>query len=443
MDKSQALAELKKYAADPNLQEECRMLRDFLLGDTSAYAPVAAAAKLGSVGLCEYFLQNGADIDETDSDFFSPLMNAVKYKRKDVVDFLISRNADVTYWFPEAESSALTLAAENGDAETFFLLLKHGAPLTERFDDYGYELSFEKRDLFISALKNRCREICLYLLESGYDWGEECRNTKWLYGNDLMEVVVQKLGVKDFFDDIIQEFVGRGQIPVAALRDDLQKMISCIPYFEELRRRENRLPDLPAHHFSLNELALYGVAGLEKGREDYIHNGIISFFARCTKNIFHYIHHFDNNLFARVYKMDAPPADMSDELRLMFYAYLATFHCIHERMFTGGRKNRIKDGSFVKSLLEIDRALESLPENAVISEETLRGKKSVRGQKNIDMLPGSMEHRLLHLCRYGTVAEVEALIEAGADINARVPFTDGCTEVNVFGEVAWRRPVLA
>ncbi|MCQ2378810.1 MAG: hypothetical protein MJ016_06320 [Victivallaceae bacterium] len=45
MDKSQALAELKKYAAEPDLQKECRMLRDFLLGDTSACAPVAAAAK--------------------------------------------------------------------------------------------------------------------------------------------------------------------------------------------------------------------------------------------------------------------------------------------------------------------------------------------------------------------------------------------------------------
>jgi ankyrin repeat protein len=53
----------------------------------------------------------------------------------------------------------------------------------------------------------------------------------------------------------------------------------------------------------------------------------------------------------------------------------------------------------------------------------------------------SLEHKLLLCCKTGTLEEVIDFINAGADVNARVPFINDDIEDKRYGAYAWCRPV--
>lgn len=53
----------------------------------------------------------------------------------------------------------------------------------------------------------------------------------------------------------------------------------------------------------------------------------------------------------------------------------------------------------------------------------------------------SLEHKLLLCCSKGSLEEVQDFINAGADVNARVPFINDDIEEKRYGAYAWCRPV--
>ncbi|GEM_PF-4958163 len=55
-------------------------------------------------------------------------------------------------------------------------------------------------------------------------------------------------------------------------------------------------------------------------------------------------------------------------------------------------------------------------------------------EKYLEIKPGSKEHRLLECCRTGTLEEMRALLEAGAEVNAYIPFMDDLDAPYVFGQ---------
>ncbi len=55
--------------------------------------------------------------------------------------------------------------------------------------------------------------------------------------------------------------------------------------------------------------------------------------------------------------------------------------------------------------------------------------------------PNSLEHLLLKKCENASFAEINAIIDAGADVNSYVPYIDGYEEYYQFGATALCRPI--
>ena len=86
-------------------------------------SPMVAACEGGYIDIVECLVENGYNIDHSDSDLPTPLFSACQYGNKDVVDFLLKRNCKVDA-INEYGQIALHAACENGNIDIVNSLLK-------------------------------------------------------------------------------------------------------------------------------------------------------------------------------------------------------------------------------------------------------------------------------------------------------------------------------
>ena len=86
------------------------------------------AAKAGYVGLCELFLEHGANLDARDKFAMTALHSASSMGHAQVVSLLTQRDADANASDQEGVT-ALMLAAQNGHADTMREVLRGGADI--------------------------------------------------------------------------------------------------------------------------------------------------------------------------------------------------------------------------------------------------------------------------------------------------------------------------
>jgi ankyrin repeat protein len=121
------------------------------------------AAKAGYVGLCELFVERGADLDAKDSFAMTALHSASAYGHTEVVSVLTHHGADANAANHEGVS-ALMLAGQYGHAETMREILRGGADIDATDKKLG-ESALHK------SAKSGRKEAVRLLLSAGCDSG--------------------------------------------------------------------------------------------------------------------------------------------------------------------------------------------------------------------------------------------------------------------------------
>ena len=89
-------------------------------------SPMVAACERGYIDIVQCLVENGYNIDHSDTNLPTPLFSACKYGKKDVVDFLLKENCKVDA-IGEYGEIALHAACENGNIDIVNILLKYNS----------------------------------------------------------------------------------------------------------------------------------------------------------------------------------------------------------------------------------------------------------------------------------------------------------------------------
>ena len=90
-----------------------------------------AIRKYASMEMLELMLENGVDLHEVDSDGISALDMAIKFKRKEVIQFCLDRGFDINISKRKSGITPVMLAACFHDIEMMKLLLDNGGELNK------------------------------------------------------------------------------------------------------------------------------------------------------------------------------------------------------------------------------------------------------------------------------------------------------------------------
>ena len=85
-----------------------------------------AIRKYASMEMLELMLENGVDLHEVDSDGISALDMAIKFKRKEVIQFCVDRGFDLNTSKRKSGITPVMLAACFSDIEMMEMLLNNG-----------------------------------------------------------------------------------------------------------------------------------------------------------------------------------------------------------------------------------------------------------------------------------------------------------------------------
>jgi ankyrin repeat protein len=88
-----------------------------------------AIRKHASLEMIKLLLDNGADLMETDSDGISALDMAIKFKRKDIIQFCIDKGFDINSTKRKSGIKPVMLAACFSDTEIMQMLLDAGGEI--------------------------------------------------------------------------------------------------------------------------------------------------------------------------------------------------------------------------------------------------------------------------------------------------------------------------
>jgi ankyrin repeat protein len=135
---------------------------EYELEDYDEIAPFFyAIRKYASMEMLELMLENGVDLKETDSDGISALDMAIKFKRKDVIQFCIDRDFDLNSSKRKSGITPVMLASCFSDLDMMKLLLDNGGDINH-FDktgmapkDYAKKLGQKKMLEFLDELGAR------------------------------------------------------------------------------------------------------------------------------------------------------------------------------------------------------------------------------------------------------------------------------------------------
>lgn len=118
------------------LKEGADLQKDILIGeeyDLDEYDTISslfyAIRKYASMEMIELMLEHGADLHKTDMDGVSALDMAIKFKRKDVIQFCIDKGFDINTTKRRSGIMPIMLAACFSDIEMMELLLANGADI--------------------------------------------------------------------------------------------------------------------------------------------------------------------------------------------------------------------------------------------------------------------------------------------------------------------------
>ena len=119
---------------------------------------VACCFGKGDVETVKILVENGAELESLDKFNATPLMHAVLNNYVEIVDYLISKGANVNHEVPQSTWPALCHAIFDGNLILAKILIKHGANVNAQF--YG-------RPVLCVALQRNYFDIADLLLEKG------------------------------------------------------------------------------------------------------------------------------------------------------------------------------------------------------------------------------------------------------------------------------------
>jgi len=90
-----------------------------------------AIRKYASMEMLELMLENGVDLHEVDSDGISALDMAIKFKRKEVIQFCLDRGFDINVSKRKSGITPVMLAACFSDIEMMKMLLASGGEINQ------------------------------------------------------------------------------------------------------------------------------------------------------------------------------------------------------------------------------------------------------------------------------------------------------------------------
>ncbi len=90
-----------------------------------------AIRKYASMEMLELMLENGIDLHEVDSDGISALDMAIKFKRKDVIQFCLDRGFELNVSKRKSGITPVMLAACFSDIEMMQMLLDNGGEINQ------------------------------------------------------------------------------------------------------------------------------------------------------------------------------------------------------------------------------------------------------------------------------------------------------------------------
>jgi len=90
-----------------------------------------AIRKYASMEMLELMLENGIDLHEVDSDGISALDMAIKFKRKDVIQFCLDRGFEINSSKRKSGITPVMLAACFSDIEMMQMLLDNGGEVNQ------------------------------------------------------------------------------------------------------------------------------------------------------------------------------------------------------------------------------------------------------------------------------------------------------------------------
>lgn len=96
--------------------------------DIAGQTALMYAAETGRMEVLEYLVSKGADVNAVSAgEHITPLMYAAAAGRLDVIEFLVDRGAKIDAVMAWRKDTALNIAAAKGHVETVKLLLEKGA----------------------------------------------------------------------------------------------------------------------------------------------------------------------------------------------------------------------------------------------------------------------------------------------------------------------------
>ncbi|MEY4641439.1 MAG: hypothetical protein RLZZ227_1433 [Pseudomonadota bacterium] len=143
-------------------------------------SPLAEAVRIANVNLVRMLLEAGADPDTANADGMTPLMQAAVTGVVKVAELLIDAGAEVNAAEQWKQQTALMWAAANGHGDMTRLLIEHGAQVTLRAvaTDWGSQITAEPRAQYrptggLTPLLYAARSGCITCIEAILDAGAD------------------------------------------------------------------------------------------------------------------------------------------------------------------------------------------------------------------------------------------------------------------------------
>ncbi len=126
-----SIAKLKSLVKEgTDLNKPILIGEEYDLDDYDEISPLFyAIRKYASLELIEFMLENGVDLFETDSDGITALDMAIKFKRKDLIEYCIGKGFDLNSTKRKSGITPVMLAACFSDTEMMQMLLDGGGEI--------------------------------------------------------------------------------------------------------------------------------------------------------------------------------------------------------------------------------------------------------------------------------------------------------------------------